>query len=181
MSYNRTPLQSPAVRRFSQVYVEIPPSPLHGSRAVSGNTGAQHVRTFSANRKENAPLRPSNMFQTQMQSTSASPSRKRKLSESDTNTAVAAVPSSSMKKQKLVAYVDMSKTTKPSKDGTMVQNIQPSNASEEFPNGYFYCHQCSRKRDSTSEHTNSRLSYIASYPTICNHSRYSLHYQRCAR
>ena len=157
MSNNLSPLQRPIARRYSQVYVEIPPSPLHRS---IGTPIAQHVSTVTANRKENAPLRASNMFQTQTKSTSASASRKRKLSESDTNVAVAAVPSSSMKKAKLGTNDDKPKATKPSKAAARVQKIQPSNVSEEFPNGFFYCHQCSKKRDSACEcpsHTHCTL------------------------
>jgi hypothetical protein len=158
MSHGGTPLQSPAVRRFSQVYVEIPPSPLHRPRTLSGSQGFQHVSTLSANRKENAPLRPSNMFRTQMQSTSASPSRKRKLSESDANMAIAAISSSDMKKPKLAAEANKPKASKPSKDGGLIPNAQLSNACEEFPNGFFYCHQCSKKRDFACE-----LSYIRNF------------------
>lgn len=29
--------------------------------------------------------------------------------------------------------------------------VKPSNASEEFPNGHLYCHQCNKKRDASRE------------------------------
>jgi len=164
MSLNHSPLQNPVVRRFSQVYVEIPPSPLHRSRTISGTPVAQHVFSLSANLKENAPLRASNMIQGQTRSTSASPSRKRKLSESDTNMGVAAVPSSSTKKAKLVTDADKPKVMKPSKASASVQKTLPSNATEEFPNGFFYCHQCSKKRDSTCECPDI-CAFLASYLT----------------
>lgn len=143
-----TPLQTPAVRRFSQVYVEIPPSPLHGSRTLSDAPHPQHVSTLSVNRKENAPLRATDMFQTQLKINSTPLSRKRKLSESDANMAIAAIPSSTMKKPKLATGA---KVAEKHKAGTLVPKIQSSNISEEFPNGFFYCHQCSKKRDSASE------------------------------
>jgi len=34
-----------------------------------------------------------------------------------------------------------------SSGGSKVQDDKPSNANEEFPNGFFYCHQCAKKRD----------------------------------
>jgi hypothetical protein len=142
-------MQNSAVRRFSQVYVEIPPSPLHRSVSrilTSDNMPAQHVSTLSANRKENAPLR---IFQTQFPATSESLSRKRKLSESDTNAAAPVPSSSGMKKQKLAA--DKLKATKSTKGGPLIPMTQLPNTSEEFPNGFFYCHQCYKKRDPASE------------------------------
>jgi hypothetical protein len=177
MTHDPSPLQHPTARRYSQVYVEIPPSPLHRSRTSIGTPIAQHVSTLTANRKENAPLRASNMFQTQIKSTSASASRKRKLSESDTNMAVAAIPSSSTKKAKL-ATDDKPKPTKPSKAGALTQKIQPSNVTEEFPNGFFYCHQCAKKRDSPCEYPCTYALYLTE--TVRHRSWYSLHSKRCA-
>jgi len=143
-----TPLQNPAIRRFSQVYVEIPPSPLHKSRSVS-TSGALHVSAISANKKENTPLRPSNMIQIQTTAFASPLNRKRKLSESLTNMAAGGVPSSS-KKPKLVT--DTKDMDKPKPKGSALQvRMATSNATEEFPNGFFYCHQCSKKRDSASK------------------------------
>lgn len=151
MSSSTTPLQNPVIRRFSQVYVEIPPSPLHKSRIVSG-TSPLHVYTHSSNRKENAPLQSGSMVQA---SVASSPNRKRKLSESHTNMAGTEGTASSVKKAKVSINgkgVDKPKTTK-AKTGT--QN-QPQQVSEEFPNGWFYCHQCNKKRDLGRKHS-SRL------------------------
>lgn len=172
MSHNRTPLHNPLVRRFSQVYVEIPPSPLHRSRSFT-TPNAQHVSTLTANRKENAPLRASNIFQAQTKGDSTSPSRKRKLSESDTNmTVAAALPSSSTKKAKLAADVD-NKTK--SKGGALANKTQSSNISEEFPNGFFYCHQCSKKRDAASKSICPYPYVLFALQTVYDYSRYSLH------
>lgn len=140
MSKNtNTPLKNPVLRRFSQVYVEIPPSPLHRSRSVS-IPNALHVSTTSANRKENTPLRVSNLFQIPTTAFTSS-TRKRKLSESTSNM----VALSTSKKPKLIS--DTQAIDKPKATKFKIS----TNTSEEFPNGFFYCHQCAKKRDSTSE------------------------------
>lgn len=144
-----TRLRNPIVRRFSQVYVEIPPSPLH--KSWTDSTSALHVSTVSANRKENAPLQANNMFQTQP-STSGSQSRKRKLSESNsTNMVVVEIPA--LKKPKVAPGkkgADKPKATQ-TKTSAAVPRGHPSEPSEEYPNGWFYCHQCNKKRDSAGE------------------------------
>lgn len=57
------------------------------------------------------------------------------------------------KKQKVT--VDVSSKPKPSptkktgtsKSAALATGEDPQNASEEFPDGSFYCHQCARKKD----------------------------------
>ena len=137
-----TPLQRPVTRRFSQVYVDIPPSPFHKSRVVSGSP--LHVHTHSSNRKENAPLQFSSIIQDQDPATS-SPNRKRKLSESYTNMNMASVDGTTSLVKKAKVSVN-EKTVHKSK--TTTAKIGTQQVSEEFPNGWFYCHQCNKKRDS---------------------------------
>jgi len=94
-------------------------------------------RYVPLSRKENAPL------QTLL-------SRKRKLSDPD--------PSPSTKKQKLVAGTPSS---------IPAPLVSASNASADFPNGFIYCHQCSRKRDISGVCTNKRVSHL-----LVNHPVY---------
>lgn len=132
---SRTPMKTPAsaIRRFSQVYVEIPPSPLHNrlSRAL----------------KENTPF-----------------IRKRKLSESHNTNIPVSVPAN--KKSKLDPANTMAPISNPN---------NPNNASDEFPNGYFYCHQCCKKRDYAGPFS----CFLATCPNstpLC-YSRHPLHTQ----
>ena len=91
--------------------------------------------------------------------------KKQKLTESNTNT----IPSKTSTgerdtgKDKEVPKDDLKPpkrtTTKKAKPTTAVKPgasgaasaIKPSNASEEFPNGHLYCHQCNKKRDASRE------------------------------
>jgi hypothetical protein len=91
--------------------------------------------------------------------------KKQKLVESNTNT----LPSDTATKGKdAVKDRDVSgddlkppkksttkkiKPTVSTKSGTpgATSTGKPSNASEEFPNGHLYCHQCNKKRDATRE------------------------------
>lgn len=122
---------APTPRRRLQVYVEIPPSPLTmhmrrnkpttDDRPAAGST----VHVHGTSLKENAPLTASS-------STSTLNSNKRKLSDCDLAMSMAAVET---KKPKLAAKIldpNAKKTDKVPAD---------------FPNGFFYCHQCAKKRD----------------------------------
>ena len=89
--------------------------------------------------------------------------KKRKLTESNTN----AIPPKTATKEN-----DTAKGEEASKDDPKTQrktsakkpkpatsakpgaadatsSVKPSNASEEFPNGHLYCHQCNKKRDAS--------------------------------
>ena len=91
--------------------------------------------------------------------------KRQKLAESNTNTIPPkpAVKGADAAKDKEVSKDDLKlpkKTTikrakpttsaKPRAVGT-ASLVKPSNASEEFPNGHLYCHQCNKKRDATRE------------------------------
>ncbi|KIJ61330.1 hypothetical protein HYDPIDRAFT_189618 [Hydnomerulius pinastri MD-312] len=123
--------RKPSLRRLSQVYVEIPQSPLHKSRNVSKHS--PHVSTTTASRKENALLHASSS-QMITNTISASSPHKRKL-DVDTTAEMSDQPST--KKHK---------APQPKPSGKP-EIKKLANASEEYPNGFVYCHQCNRKRD----------------------------------
>lgn len=135
------------MRQFANVYVEIPPSPLHRARSVSNS----HVSTLTSNRKENAPL-PRGAAEAQA-ATPTSLSRKRKLSE-QSNMQMPAAPQlasseHTTKKTKLVPEIVINLPLTAA-NGNIVPNVQALDADNLFPNGSFYCHQCGKKRDALS-------------------------------
>ena len=90
--------------------------------------------------------------------------KKQKLTESNTNTipAKATAMEKDMAKGKEVSKDDLKppkkvtakkvKAPTPAKPGAAgTTSVKPSNASEEFPNGHLYCHQCNKKRDAPRE------------------------------
>ncbi|EGO25642.1 hypothetical protein SERLADRAFT_448603 [Serpula lacrymans var. lacrymans S7.9] len=123
-------------RRLSQVYVEIPPSPLHRSRNAS--ISAPHVSSVNQSRKENALLPLANSQMTHNQPSNSHKKRKRDTEESSDMTLVD--NSQPIKKSK------SSGTKGPTAAG---ESIKPK-VSDEFPDGYHYCHQCYRKRDQSA-------------------------------
>jgi len=97
--------------------------------------------------------------------------KKQKLAESNTNAVPSktatggkdtakdkGVPRDDPKPPKRTATKKVKPTasTKPGTAGA-TSTVKPSNASEEFPNGHLYCHQCNKKRDASRE----------SHPLIC--------------
>ncbi|KDQ57441.1 hypothetical protein JAAARDRAFT_193771 [Jaapia argillacea MUCL 33604] len=136
-----TPRRASTASRTSrlQLYVDIPPSPLHRTPSLR----SLHV----SGHKENAPGD---------NSMSSSPN-KRKLSNRDTADshsdadATASAPPKA-KKQKLTKSASMTSMKPPKKAVSTTSaalKIKPSNANEEYPDGYFYCHQCAKKRDNS--------------------------------
>ena len=92
--------------------------------------------------------------------------KKQKLAESNTNTLLpseTATKGKDMVKDKEVSGDDLKppkkSTTKKIKPTVPTKSVtpgaastgKPSNASEEFPNGHLYCHQCNKKRDASRE------------------------------
>ncbi|KAG2145988.1 uncharacterized protein EDB93DRAFT_1150360 [Suillus bovinus] len=138
------------VRRLSQVFVEIPSSAMH---KPSIPAPSDPTRTVS-NRKENT-LRAS------MSQNTTDKSFKRKTDET------------------------LDKPEKRSKLDTTVS--QPTatrrplpNATSDFPNGFVYCHQCSKKRDAalavhcTREDAKSKRQCNTKYCGPCLKNRYGL-------
>ncbi|KAH9951550.1 hypothetical protein B0H21DRAFT_716488 [Amylocystis lapponica] len=135
---------APISRRRSQVYVQIPSS--YSPNVKDGSYSGDSL-------KENTPLRPPRMNSDSSMSsltTSSSHSRKRKLSDASGTVATRGdATKSNTKKAKLstadnagTATGDKAKAKKSSKTWKRAEE-----ATEEFPNGAFYCHQCNKKRD----------------------------------
>ena len=113
--------------------------------------------------------------------------KKQKLTESDTNTITSktasgekdtgkdnGVPKDDLKPPKR-ATTKKAKPTAPAKPGASgaASAIKPSNASEEFPNGHLYCHQCNKKRDASRESCPSRSTF--NLDSLCSHRGYQLY------
>lgn len=90
--------------------------------------------------------------------------KKPKLAESNTNTAPSKPPTKEatakdeeasngdlkLQKKAMTKKIKQITSTKPGAAGS-TPVVKPSNASEEFPNGHLYCHQCNKKRDALRE------------------------------
>ena len=144
---DKTKASQPAVRRHSQVYVDVP-----HFRQPSSST-----QSPAGSLKENTPLRPSRTnTETQMSTLKAggTASKKRKQHDETNGSDSEELLTAKAKKQKVaVAPQPNGKskvaTAKPAKAAT---SSPTDTISEEYPNGYFYCHQCNRKRDRSGEH-----------------------------
>ncbi|KII92523.1 hypothetical protein PLICRDRAFT_155104 [Plicaturopsis crispa FD-325 SS-3] len=147
----------PSARRLSQVYVEIPPSPL--SRSASSNI-LPHVQALTdPSRKANTPSQHKgttshNAGTSVVQGSSTS--RKRKLSSSASMVFVEIDSPAFVKKAKKARVSGAKSTTSDATSNAAKKPKQDaknatSNASEEFPDGFFYCHQCFKKRDCNKE------------------------------
>lgn len=146
-----TPKSHPAVQRLNNAYVQVPISPLTSTRNRALSTSA-HVAP-SSKLKENTPLRPSLLAM--QQHSSASVSFKRKLSERDGPSQILDGVIISTKKSKL--SIDASA---PLKSRQTEFSTLPNNASEEFPNGFVYCHQCNKKRDATGKYLHNFTCFV---------------------
>jgi hypothetical protein len=151
----------PSIQKINHAYVQVPPSPL--SLASYHLLGTPVHTASSTKLKENTPFR---LF-----TTNPSTSRKRKISDC---ISIHDGSISVLKKSKLnPAAESPSKVNAPRSQQMMLQNVPTANACPDFPNGYVYCHQCSKKRDI--------LSKFASYTSnkICIqylNSNYSMQY-----
>ncbi|KAI0085177.1 hypothetical protein BDY19DRAFT_967488 [Irpex rosettiformis] len=139
-------------RRRSQVFVEIPYSSLT-ARLASSPLCSTISRTRSASRsKENAPSSASERkSRTTMATDISTASKKRKSAEEDDELTESST-SSRTKKAKLSASAPQ--PAGKAKEATKTEpqrgkEIDGSEQVEDFPNGYFYCHQCCRKRDAS--------------------------------
>ena len=147
-----TPTTHPAMRRVSQVYVEIPPSPY--SRVKQN--AKSHVSESYRLKENTAPLQSAVMRRDVDEKViTAQPSaHKRKAST------LAAV--SNQKKPKISGPEGVGAKSTLSKKQIIfkvdAQHSRNKDASEEFPNGYIICHQCRAKREPTSEHRTGGIS-----------------------
>ncbi|KAG1808252.1 uncharacterized protein BJ212DRAFT_1384344 [Suillus subaureus] len=139
------------VRRISQVFVEIPSSALH-KPSIPATSNTTHT---VSGRKENA-LRASIS-----QNTIMNKSSKRKSDET---------LDKPVKKLKIETTA-----IKPTATRRLL-----SNATSDFPNGFVYCHQCSKKRDAvltiqcTREDAKSKRRCNTKYCGPCLKNRYGL-------
>jgi hypothetical protein len=122
-------------RRFSEVFVELPYSPyrrtmLDRDQQANGSSMRAHLDTDTS------------------ASNAGTSYVKRKRSRQD------------------LSDTEGSKKYKPSGDNNpkiaratpnKVLSEKQSNASEEYPNGFFYCHQCNHKRDATRLYLNPHV------------------------
>lgn len=139
-------------RRRSQVYVEIPPSPF------TSHLHSPAPPRPSVDLKENAPLHPLRINSQANMSANSSASKKRKMHEDDKSDPHADSAATKSKKPKL--SVSASQPTgkakavaKPKpKDDKEAKDAEVDSPAEQYPNGYFYCHQCTRKRDTSCEY-----------------------------
>jgi hypothetical protein len=70
---------------------------------------------------------------------------KRKRSEENSDETEQRAPETKSKRPKV------STMTSKAQGSTRHSRTDESNATVEFPNGFFYCHQCNKKRDSSGE------------------------------
>ena len=128
-----TPSSRPC--KLSEVYVLIPHSPysLSADEAIGTRTAKEFHNP------------PTLLCVHNMQSASSIPGTiKRKNSDetpSETELHVTA-PETKMKRQKVTV------TETKTQGATRTTHTVASNVTTEFPNGFFYCHQCNKKRDS---------------------------------
>ena len=116
--------------------------------------------------------------------------KKQKLTENDTNTLPpktatededmgndGEVSSGDLKPPKKTTFKKF-KTANTTKLGAAVatSSSKPANASEEFPNGHLYCHQCNKKRDVSREsHLSRSLSLDCLWCSLRPHRGHQLH------
>ena len=134
----RASSSSSRLRNLPEVYVLVPPSPyrLVKSRAISTHS---------------TPLRAHNMSN----AGSSFLITKRKRSEPTPDETEQHPPEPKTKRRKISAMTSRTQGTRK----------EVSNATPEFPNGFFYCHQCNKKRDSSGE---PALALITRMATVLN-------------
>ncbi|KAH9985808.1 hypothetical protein BJV74DRAFT_846358 [Russula compacta] len=124
-------------RKIQEVYVLIPRSPY--TLGTSESIGACTTTDASHNPPTPTPLRAHNMPST------GSPFavNKRKRSEGIFDETEQRAPEAKSKRQKLSTMASKGQ------GATRPTHTVASNSTSEFPNGFFYCHQCNKKRDSS--------------------------------
>ena len=132
-----TPNSSSRLSKRSEVYVLVPRSPY--SPFSSGAIGTR--TTNGSHHDPPTPLRAHNMPITD----SPLNAIKRKRSEGNLNETEQRAPETNPKRPKV------STMSSKAQGSSKLSRTESSNATAEFPNGFFYCHQCSKKRDSSGE------------------------------
>jgi hypothetical protein len=162
LNAQRVPTPSSRPPKRPEIYVLVPRSPY--SPYASETIGPR-----SANESHHNPLTPlraHNMPITE----SPLAAIKRKRSEGNLDEMEQRVPETKSKRPKV------STVTNKTQSSTKPTGTEASATTEEFPNGFFYCHQCNKKRDSSGE---LRQALIMSLITSLKpfRSRYILHLQ----
>lgn len=143
-------------RRLS--HVQVPPSPYRTPSSSRVQPATEYVAHDED--QENTPLTKQRTMDTSAKSASSAIAQiKRKRSDHDLSHHqghdVAQSTAPKPKKQKVSVEIttktkdssSIKKLAKSSKTTTVVATGEdPRNATEEFPHGSFYCHQCARKR-----------------------------------
>jgi hypothetical protein len=123
--------------KLPEVYVLVPRSPY--SLCPSEAIGTRTANGFHHNPP--TPLRAHNMPITE----SPLSAIKRKRSEGNLDETEQRAPEIKSKRPKV------STMTSKTQGSTRLRREVAPNSTEEFPNGFFYCHQCNKKRDSSGE------------------------------
>ncbi|SRR6267154_2477755 len=133
---HRAPSSSVRTPKLQELYVLVPRSPY--SLGISERIGP---RTADEPHNPPTPLRAYNM------PSAASPLSviKRKRSTGNFDETEQRAPEAKSKTQKF------STTASKAPTATRPTPTVASNATADFPNGFFYCHQCNKKRDSSGE------------------------------
>lgn len=143
MASNSHPTSS--MRRNSQVFVEIISSPLHGASSASMSSSRSSL-------KENAPFHPTDtnadnsISNLSNLSDAKASALKRKRSDASLSRKASSELGGPHKRPKVLKTIG-----KTSERGKHVAPKPAPNqpvklVSEEYPNGYFYCHQCNKRR-----------------------------------
>jgi len=136
--------QHPSVQRVNRAYVEIPPSRLTIHRRVT--VSALHNVQSNNEQKENTPLKPFSLPMSHFDASSAS--LKRKLLDREPSSLALEGIILPPKKAKLSTL----SSGAPLNVKQVTMNEPAKKISEEFPDGFVYCHQCNKKRDLNGEH-----------------------------
>ncbi len=159
---HRAPPSSSRLPKRPEVYVLVPHSPYspYASETIGSRTAdGSHHNLPTPLREHNMPIAESPLAVI-----------KRKRSEGNLGEREQRAPETNSKRPKVSTMTNKTQgSTKPTR-------TVASTATEEFPNGSFYCHQCNKKRDSSGD---LRLSLIMSLGTSLKPfpSRVILHLQ----
>ena len=132
-----TPGQYPSLKRvINRAYVQVPPSPLTNYHRVTGS-----VLPFvlsKSEQKENALLKISAL---PMSHSDASPTS---LKRKSVDWEPASLDLDGAHKKSKLSFAPLGP---PLNVKHITMNEPVKNISEEFPDGFVYCHQCNKKRD----------------------------------
>lgn len=126
-----TPRTSSSFKRKLQVFIEVPDSPFRSPASYKSSRGSKSSgvksRLSQLGRKTGTPL------------------SSKELNNNTSAVAAHSTDSQPPLKKTKVALQDDKSVKKPNKAA------KGENRAEEFPNGYYYCHQCNGKRDNSSK------------------------------